>query len=113
MQTYLKIILIILLIGIIALVWRYRKTLLLVYRSIKAFDEKNLARSFQTMYKIQPSTKILKSATVSPFEYHMMPMIETFHFRGTELSTEKFLKETKTSAMLVIAHDQIVYENYS
>ena len=40
-------------------------------------------------------------------------MIETFHFRGTELSTEKFLKETKTSAMLVIAHDQIVYENYS
>lgn len=112
MKKYLKIGLITVLIGVIALGLFYRETILLMYRSIKAFDEENLAHSFQTMYEIQPSSKILKSDKVSKFEYDLVPMIETFNFRGKQLSTEKFLRETKTSGMLVVANNKIAYENY-
>ncbi|WP_053984128.1 serine hydrolase domain-containing protein [Niameybacter massiliensis] len=90
----------------------YGDTLLLVYRSINAFEEKNLAHSFQTMYEIQPSTKISKSESVSKFEYDLVPMIDTFEFRGEKLVTDKFLEETKTSGLLVVANNKIAYENY-
>lgn len=90
----------------------YGDTLLLVYRSINAFEEKNLAHSFQTMYEIQPSTKISKGESVSKFEYDLVPMIDTFEFRGEKLVTDKFLEETKTSGLLVVAKNKIAYENY-
>lgn len=90
----------------------YGDTLLLVYRSINAFEEKNLAHSFQTMYEIQPSTKISKGESVSKFEYDLVPMIDTFEFRREKLVTDKFLEETKTSGLLVVANNKIAYENY-
>lgn len=98
--------------GVIAAGAVYGKELLLVYRSIKAFDEKNLARSFQTMYEIQPSTKINKGGEVSEFTYDLAPIIDTFQYNGEPLAVEEFLKETKTSGLLVVADDKIVYERY-
>lgn len=101
-----------LLIGVIALGLIYRKPIQLILRSFRAFDEKNLARSFQTMYEIQPSKKIAKGERVSEFEYDLMPMINSFSYCGRTLDTDQFLAETKTSGLLVVANNKIVFEQY-
>lgn len=101
-----------LLIGVIALGLIYRKPIQLILRSFRAFDEKNLARSFQTMYEIQPSKKIAKGERVSEFEYDLIPMINSFSYCGRTLDTDQFLAETKTSGLLVVANNKIVFEQY-
>lgn len=85
MKQYVKIGLAVCLAGLVVLALCYRKTILLVYRSVRAFDEENLAHSFQTMYEIQPSVKIKKGETVSEFEYDLRPLMETFQFRGRQI----------------------------
>ncbi len=112
MKKYLKFGLVMAAIGIVIVGILYGDTIRLIYRSIHAFKEENLAHSFQTMYEIQPSRKISKGEKISKFEYHLMPMIETFKFRGEDLSTHQFLEETKTSGLLVVANNKIAYENY-
>lgn len=101
-----------LLIGVIALGLIYRKPIQLIFRSFRAFDEKNLARSFQTMYEIQPSKKIAKGERVSEFEYDLMPLINSFSYCGRTLDTDQFLAGTKTSGLLVVANNKIVFEQY-
>lgn len=100
MKQYVKIGLAVCLAGLVVLALCYRKTILLVYRSVRAFDEENLAHSFQTMYEIQPSVKIKKGETVSEFEYDLRPLMETFQFRGRQMSVKDFLEETKPPACL-------------
>lgn len=112
MKKYFRIGLAIVVVGIITIGIAYGDTILLIYRSINAFKEEHLAHSFQTMYEIQPSTKISKGEKVSKFEYNLVPLIDTFNFRGEDLSTEAFLKETKTSGLLVVANNKIAYEKY-
>lgn len=112
MNKYVTIGVVTLLIAIIVLGLVYREPMQLMYKSIKAFDEENLARSFQTMYEIQPSTKIAKGEKVSEFEYDLASMIDTFEFRGKALSTNQFLEETKTSGLLVVSNNKIAYEQY-
>lgn len=112
MKQYVKIGLAVCLAGILVLALCYRKTILLVYRSVRAFDEENLAHSFQTMYEIQPSVKIKKGEAVSGFEYDLRPLMETFQFRGHQISVKDFLEETKTSGLLVAADDKITFEQY-
>lgn len=112
MKKYLTIAALTLLIIVIALGLIYKKPIQLMYHSIKAFDEENLAHSFQTMYEIQPSTQIPKGEKVSEFEYELAPMVDSFRFRGETLDTKQFLQETKTSGLLVIADNKIAYEEY-
>lgn len=112
MKKYFRTGLAIVVVGVMTIGIAYGDTILLIYRSINAFKEENLAHSFQTMYEIQPSKKISKGEKVSKFEYDLVPLIDTFNFRGEDLSTEAFLKETKTSGLLVVANNKIVYEKY-
>ena len=90
----------------------YGSTIRLVFRSINAFEEENLAHSFQTMHEIQPTTKIQKGEKVSEFKYDLVPMIDSFEFNGEKLMTDEFLENTKTSGLLVVANDKIAYEKY-
>ena len=111
MKKYFRIGLAIVVVGIMTIGIAYGDTILLIYRSINAFKEENLAHSFQSMYEIQPSTKISKGEKVSKFEYDLVPLIDTFNFRGEDLSTEAFLKETKTlywSSFLVTLCSEIM-----
>lgn len=112
MKRYLKIGIVVIFVGIVTVGLIYGDRILLLYRTMNAFKEENLAHSFQTMYKIQPSIKISKGKNVSEFEYNLLPMIDTFKFRGKDLTTEKFLKDTKTSGLLVISNNKITFENY-
>jgi CubicO group peptidase (beta-lactamase class C family) len=88
------------------------KKLKLLYNSLVAFKEDNLANSFQTMYKIQPSKKISKGTEVFYFKKELQPLPNNFQFKGKKLATYKFIEETNTTGLIVIANDKIKYENY-
>ncbi|EPZ57436.1 beta-lactamase family protein [[Clostridium] sordellii ATCC 9714] len=88
------------------------KKLKLLYNSLLAFKEDNLANSFQTMYKIQPSKKISKGSEVFYFEKELQPLPNNFQFKEEKLSTDKFIEETNTTGLIVIHDDKIKYENY-
>lgn len=98
--------------GMIIIGFIYREPILVLYRSIKAFQEENLAHSFQTMYEIQPTATIPKGERTSDFEYDVKPLIDTFHFQGETLRVSDFLEETKTSGLLIISDDKIAFEEY-
>ena len=100
------------LVGMIIIGFVYREPIMVLYRSIKAFREENLAHSFQTMYEIQPTATIPKGEKISDFEYDLKPLIDTFHFQGETLCVSDFLEETKTSGLLIISDDKIAFEEY-
>lgn len=88
------------------------KKLKLLYNSLVAFKEDNLANSFQTMYKIQPSKKISKGSEVFHFKKELQPLPNNFQFKEEKLYTDKFIEETNTTGLIVINDDKIKYENY-
>ncbi len=55
------------LVGMIITGFAYREPIMVLYRSIKAFQEENLAHSFQTMYEIQPTATIPKGERIFLF----------------------------------------------
>lgn len=100
----------ILLAGVLAFV--YRKELNMIYVSFHAFQDKNLAHTFQHMYEIQPRKLVERGASVFPFKSDIKGLPETFSYEGSTRSVESFLEDTKTSGLLVIQDDTIVHEEY-
>ncbi|WP_297716523.1 serine hydrolase [Intestinimonas sp.] len=85
----------------------------LIYTSLNSFKDENLAHTFQHTPEIQPTVKIGRSET--PFQFlkeDNAALAEGFQFAGEFYPTEPFMKDTKTSAMLVVKDDVIRYENY-
>ena len=85
----------------------------LIYTSLNSFKDENLAHTFQHTPEIQPTVRIGRSET--PFQFlkeDNAALAEGFQFAGEFYPTEPFMKDTKTSAMLVVKDDVIRYENY-
>lgn len=85
----------------------------LLYTSLNSFKDENLAHTFQHTPDIQPTVKIGKSDR--PFLFSNgagAALAEGFRFGGDFYLTDAFMKDTKTSAMLVIQDDAIRYEEY-
>lgn len=90
----------------------YGKKFFVIYKSMNAFSEKNISKSFQTMYKIQPSKKILRGENVYKFKTNLTNLISEFEFENQILNTEEFLNDTKTTGILVLKGDEIRFEKY-
>ncbi len=90
--------------------WGKIKTL---YTSLNSFKDENLAYTFQHTPEIQPTKKINKGEQSFDFQKEdNSPLIDGFTYQDTFYSSETFIEDTKTSAMLVIKDDVIKYENY-
>ena len=85
----------------------------LLYKSLDSFKDENLAHTFQHTPEIQPTVKIGKSEQAFQFlEEDNVDLIEGFRFAGDFYPTDQFMRDTKTSAMLVVKDDVIKYEEY-
>lgn len=85
----------------------------MLYTSLNSFKDKNLAHTFQHTPEIQPTKKICKGQ--QPFEFtkeNNIALTEGFTYDDVFYSSDKFMQESKTSAMIVIKDDVIKYENY-
>lgn len=89
------------------------KKIKMLYTSLNSFKDENLAHTFQHTPEIQPTKKISKGG--NPFAFlkeDNAALADGFYFEDTFYPSEKFMEDTKTSAMLVIKDDVIKYEEY-
>ncbi len=84
-----------------------------LYTSLNSFRDENLAYTFQHTPEIQPTKKISKGEEIFQFEKEEnITLADGFTFQETFYTTEDFIEDTKTSALLVIQDDCIKYEKY-
>ncbi len=84
-----------------------------LYISLNSFKDENLAYTFQHTPEIQPTKKISKGENTFQFlKEENIVLSDGFSFEDVYYPFEKFMENTKTSAMLVIKDDIIKYEKY-
>lgn len=93
-------------------VFVYRKEIKLIYNSLNGLKDENLAKTFQTMYEIQPTKEIKKGNTVDEFEKNISELPESFDFKKDNFLVSDYLKDTQTSGLIVIQDDVIKHESY-
>ena len=80
-----------------------------LYISLNSFKDENLAYTFQHTPEIQPTKKISKGENTFQFlKEENIVLSDGFSFEDVYYPFEKFMEDTKTSAMLVIKDDIIV-----
>ena len=91
----------------------FGKKIKILYTSLNSFKDENLAHTFQHTPEIQPTKKISKGEDTFQFvKEDNTALADEFCFEDTFYSSEKFMEDTETSAMLVIKDDVIKYEEY-
>lgn len=90
----------------------YRKEIKLLYKSLNSFKDDNLANTFQNIYKIQPTREIKKGDNMYGFGRNEEGLPVDFNFKSKKFLVEDFLKETKTSGLIVLKDNIIKNESY-
>lgn len=81
--------------------------------SLHSFKDENLAHTFQHTPEIQPTRKISSGQNTYQFlKEDNVTLADGFQYEGKFYASDKFMEDTKTSAMLVIKDDVIRYEQY-
>lgn len=81
--------------------------------SLNSFKDGNLAYTFQHTPEIQPTKRISRGKNTYQFlKENNVALADGFLYEGKFYPSEKFMEDTKTSAMLVIKDDVIRYEKY-
>lgn len=115
MKRFLKWLLIIILLAIIAAaIWalfnRDRISRLLAVNSL--FSEEKIVSNFSNMDTLFYSAPIENNGDVEEFERDPQPLIQNFTFNGQAIETKAFLEETDTTSLLVLKDGRIVFEEY-
>lgn len=98
----------------IGIVWMgFGENIKILATSLNSFKDENLAHTFQHTPEIQPTEKISHGAANFQFlEEDNLTLVDGFRFKDGYYPVEKFIEDTKTSALLVIKDDVIKYEKY-
>ncbi|WP_462251691.1 serine hydrolase domain-containing protein [Ekhidna sp.] len=102
----------ILVISIILFSLSFRK-LERLYHVLTLFDEDKIAENFRSMDKHFPMKRM--NPSFNPFYYgigNQIELPETFTYQSKEFSTDSFLIGSKTTGLLILKNDEIVYEKY-
>ncbi len=85
-----------------------------LYHTIRLFDEDVIVQNFQNMDSKYPTTKLTKSKNplILPSDLKYTP-IESFKFKDSIFSFDKYLEATRTEGLLIIHKDTIIHEQYS
>lgn len=98
----------------IGIVWMgFGENIKILATSLNSFKDENLAHTFQHTPEIQPTEKISHGAANFQFlKEDNLTLVDGFRFKDGYYPVEKFIEDTKTSALLVIKDDVIKYEKY-
>lgn len=91
----------------------FGKKVKILTTSLNSFKDENLAHTFQHTPEIQPTAKIRRGEKEFQFlKEDNIVLADEFRFKDVYYPVEKFMEDTKTSALLVIKDDIIRYEKY-
>lgn len=102
----------ILIIAIIAILLLYPK-LKRLNHIIHLFDEDRIVENFRSFDKIMDVSQLTPSPNLYTYPLgETIDLPNTFIHQGTKISTEDFIKDSRTTGLLVIQDGNIVYEKY-
>lgn len=84
-----------------------------LYHVLHLFDADRIVENFRTFNEVFPSSTL--SASKMPLAYQETSPItlpNQFTYNGMEINTDDFLKDSKTTGLIVIQNDKIVHEAY-
>jgi CubicO group peptidase (beta-lactamase class C family) len=82
------------------------------YHTVRLFDEDVIVANFSNMGSIAPTITIKRSGQVTPFGHQPQALPESFVYKNESRSMAEFLKDSSTTALLVIKGNDIVFEEY-
>lgn len=82
------------------------------YHTVRLFDEDVIVANFSNMGSIAPTITIKRSGQVTPFGHQPQALAESFVYNNDSRSMAEFLKDSSTTALLVIKGNDIVFEEY-
>lgn len=102
----------ILLLVVVAIVTFYHKELVQLYHTIRLYHADVIVHNFSNMKSLAPTKTIRRSGIVDEWSYRLYPLPERFPYNGNLINTHEWLKESGTTALLVIKGDDITFEQY-
>lgn len=92
----------------IGIVWMgFGENIKILATSLNSFKDENLAHTFQHTPEIQPTEKISHGAANFQFlKEDNLTLVDGFRFKDGYYPVEKFIEDTKTSALLVIKDEK-------
>ena len=104
--------LILLLVVILSCAGIYRNELQQLYHTIRLFDEDVIVSNFSHMKQLAPTKSIKRSGVVDEFGYRPMPLPEQFAYKDEIVDLQQWLKDTGTTALVVVKGNEITFEEY-
>lgn len=86
--------------------------LLQAYRMAHLYDEDRIVQNFLNMHEVFPTRPVLAPAVPFRFRRADLPLPDTFAFEGVDRNLEEYLGYSRSTGMLVLKDDVIVYEQY-
>ncbi|WP_299020108.1 serine hydrolase [uncultured Photobacterium sp.] len=90
----------------------FKTELTQLYHTVRLFDEDVIVSNFSNMQKIAPTKTVKRSGDVSKFGQQHRLLPPYFSYNGKYVETDRWLKETNTTAMIVLKANDISYEEY-
>ncbi|MBR9789178.1 MAG: serine hydrolase [Vibrionaceae bacterium] len=103
---------VIMLILIFATAAFYSKELLQLYHTIRLFHADVIVHNFSNMKSIAPTKTIKRSGVIDDWGRRPYPLPKQFSYNGKLVSTQEWLEESGTTALIVIKGDDITFEHY-
>lgn len=98
---------------IITVLGAYHTEIRRLYHVLSLFDEDRIVENFRTMGEHFPRTELRASQHSYMYERGKTKILpEIFPYQGAEVSTNFFLAGSKTTGLLIIKDDSVVYERY-
>jgi len=90
----------------------YATELKQLYKVVNLFNDDVIIHNFSNMHEVMPTKIIKRSGEVRSFEHSPQYLPETFNFRGQNFNVNNFIKESNSTALLVIKDESITFEEY-
>jgi CubicO group peptidase (beta-lactamase class C family) len=83
-----------------------------LYHVINLFDQDVIVENFMAMDQIFETKEIISREPPLAFPKSSVQLPESFEYKGKEQSLSEFLRDTQTTALLVLKGDTITHESY-
>lgn len=90
----------------------FKTELTQLYHTVRLFDEDVIVSNFSNMKQMAPTKIVRRSGEVYRFGEHHRLLPTYFAYNDRYVDTGRWLKETNTTAMIVLKGNDISYEEY-
>lgn len=112
MKSWIKYTVLVLILGLLCVIGLNVDKINRVATTINLFEKDKMANNFKTLYTIFPSEEIPASTQPFTFKKSLRDFDFTFTYQDRTFTFDEFINFSKTSGLMVLKNDTIIYEKY-